>query len=77
MGERRKYASFFLFCLSNSGHTYFQALQEQFHATVVKEHLTVIGGLISDVPEGTPGELHYLVTLQSQRERDRNRVLLM
>lgn len=44
--------------------TYFQALQEQFHATVVKEHLAVIWGLISDVPEGTPGELHHLITLQ-------------
>lgn len=53
--------------------TYFQALQEQFHATVVKEHLTVIRGLISNVPEGAPGELHHLIALRSRRERERNR----
>lgn len=51
--------------------TYFQALQEQFHATVVKEHLTVIRGLISNVPEGAPGELHHLIALWSRRERER------
>lgn len=52
--------------LQTQSHTYFQALQEQFHATVVKEHLAVIWGLISDVPEGTPGELHHLITLQGK-----------
>lgn len=41
-----------------------QAVQKEFHAVEVEEHLAVVRGLISDVPEGTPGELHHLVALQ-------------
>lgn len=53
--------------LEETSHTYFQALQEQFHAAVVEEHLTVVRSLISNVPEGTPWELHHLITLQGWR----------
>lgn len=43
---------------------YLQAVQEELHAVEVKEHLTVVGSLIRDVPQGAPGELHHLVTLK-------------
>lgn len=43
---------------------YLQAVQEEFHAVEVEEHLTVVGRLVRDVPQGAPGELHHLVTLR-------------
>ena len=41
-----------------------QAVQEQLHAVEVEEHLTVVGRLVCDVPQGAPGELHHLVALK-------------
>ena len=43
---------------------YLQAVQEELHAVEVEEHLAVVGRLVRDVPQGAPGELHHLVTLE-------------
>lgn len=45
---------------------YLQAVQEELHAIEVEEHLTVVGSLVRDVPQGAPGELHHLVTLKGE-----------
>lgn len=48
--------------------THLQTLQEQAHAPTVQEHLTVVGRLVCDVPQGAPGKLHHLVTLRHTRK---------
>lgn len=45
------------------GTAYLQAVEKELHAIEVEEHLTVVGRLVCDVPQGAPGELHDLVTL--------------
>lgn len=45
---------------------YLQAVQEELHAVEVEEHLAVVGGLVRDVPQGAPGELHHLVALKGE-----------
>lgn len=45
------------------GTAYLQAVEKELHAIEVEEHLAVVRCLICDVPQGTPGELHDLVTL--------------
>lgn len=50
------------------GRHYLQAVQEELHAVEVEEHLAVVGCLVCDVPQRTPGELHHLVTLKTDRK---------
>lgn len=52
-------------CLAGHGQ-YLQAVQEELHAIEIEEHLAVVGRLVRDVPQGTPGELHHLVTLKGE-----------
>lgn len=44
--------------------SYLEAVEEELHAIEAEKHLTVVGCLVCDVPQGTPGELHDLVTLR-------------
>lgn len=46
-----------------SANAYLEAVEKKLHAIEVEEHLAVVGCLICNVPQGTPGELHDLVTL--------------
>lgn len=43
--------------------SYLEAVEKELHAIEAEEHLAVVGCLVCDVPQGTPGELHDLVTL--------------